>query len=159
MKVRKGNRSDHLVDEEDEKGQPAPEPQVEDDEYNLQRGIQMSLKSFQALVGGVAIRELVSGITRQLLIDDTSVNVVHDTLSPADAEIGADLEKSNSEMNTEILYVEEEQGEDVSNTVALEERMVELDEGQAGLDPRKTPESRPPPERVLMEEDNAGSNP
>ncbi|GJY78198.1 hypothetical protein Tco_0483999 [Tanacetum coccineum] len=36
MKVRKGKRSDHPVDEEDEEGQPAPEPQVEDDEYNLQ---------------------------------------------------------------------------------------------------------------------------
>ncbi|GKF80578.1 hypothetical protein Tco_0239180, partial [Tanacetum coccineum] len=29
---------------------------------------------------------------------------------------------------------------------------------QAGLDTGKTPESRPPPERVLMEEDRAGSN-
>ncbi|GJS21645.1 hypothetical protein Tco_0450277 [Tanacetum coccineum] len=38
-------------------GQPAPEPQVKDDEYNLQRGIQMSLESFQAPIGGVAIRE------------------------------------------------------------------------------------------------------
>ncbi|GKE58247.1 hypothetical protein Tco_1497432, partial [Tanacetum coccineum] len=40
--------------------------------------------------------------------DDTSANVVHDTPSPIDAETGADTEKSNSEMNTEILYVEEE---------------------------------------------------
>ncbi|GJU33893.1 retrovirus-related pol polyprotein from transposon TNT 1-94 [Tanacetum coccineum] len=68
MKVRKGKRSDHLVDEEDQEGQPAPEPQVEDDEYNLQRVIQMSLESFQAPVSGVAIRELVSGITRQVLV-------------------------------------------------------------------------------------------
>ncbi|GKD15602.1 hypothetical protein Tco_1200009, partial [Tanacetum coccineum] len=58
MKVRKGKRSDHLVDKEDEEDQPASEPQVEDDEYNLQRGIQMSLEYFQALVGGVAIHEL-----------------------------------------------------------------------------------------------------
>ncbi|GKE99484.1 hypothetical protein Tco_0022835 [Tanacetum coccineum] len=55
-----------------------------------------------------------------------------------DAETGADTEKSNSEMNIEILYVEEEHGE------------------EAGSDPGKTPESRPPPERVLMEEDQAG---
>ncbi|GJU89200.1 hypothetical protein Tco_1301623 [Tanacetum coccineum] len=39
MKVRKGKRSDHLVVEEDEEGQLAPEPHVKDDEYNLQRGI------------------------------------------------------------------------------------------------------------------------
>ncbi|GJX81713.1 hypothetical protein Tco_0331194 [Tanacetum coccineum] len=91
--------------------------------------------------------------------DDTSANVVHDTLSPADAETRADTEKPNSEADTEILNVDEERGEDVSNTVVLEERTVELDEGQAGSDPGKTPESRPLPERVLMEEDQAGSNP
>ncbi|GKD79522.1 hypothetical protein Tco_1342143 [Tanacetum coccineum] len=147
MKVRKGKRSDHLVDEEDEEDQHASEPQVEDDEYNLQRGIQISLESFQALVGGVAIREPVPGITRQLPIiripvtrdvstgpsaqpqDDTSANVVRDTPSPADAETGADSEKSNIEGDTEILNVAKEQGDNMSNTVALEERNVELDEG------------------------------
>ncbi|GJS14430.1 hypothetical protein Tco_0408902 [Tanacetum coccineum] len=87
------------------------------------------------------------------------MNVVRDTLSPANAKTGADREKSNSEMNTEILYVEEEHGEEVSNTVALVERTVELDEGQAGSDPGKTPESRPPPKHVLMEEVQARSNP
>ncbi|GJU33894.1 hypothetical protein Tco_1182248 [Tanacetum coccineum] len=91
--------------------------------------------------------------------DDTSANVVRDTLSPADAETSADTEKSNSVGDTEISNVAEEQGEDVSNMMALEERTVELDKGQAGLDPGKIPESRPPPECVLIEEDRAGSNP
>ncbi|GKD38044.1 hypothetical protein Tco_1258251 [Tanacetum coccineum] len=91
--------------------------------------------------------------------DDTSANMVHDTLSPADTETGADTKKSNSVAGTEILNVGEEQGEDVSNTVALEERTIELDEGKAGSEPGKRPESRPPPECVLMEEDQAGSNP
>ncbi|GJV11974.1 hypothetical protein Tco_1353515 [Tanacetum coccineum] len=45
------------------------------------------------------------------------------------------------------------------NTVALEERTVELDEGHAGSDPGKTPESRPPLKRKLIEEDQAGSDP
>ncbi|GJR71419.1 hypothetical protein Tco_0083784 [Tanacetum coccineum] len=45
------------------------------------------------------------------------------------------------------------------STKALEERTVELDEGQAGSDLGKTPESQPPPEYVLMEEDQARSNP
>ncbi|GKD63663.1 hypothetical protein Tco_1305771 [Tanacetum coccineum] len=40
--------SDHLVDEKDKESQPATEPQVLDDEHSLQRGIQMSLESFQA---------------------------------------------------------------------------------------------------------------
>nr|GEX65040.1 hypothetical protein [Tanacetum cinerariifolium] len=36
-KIRKGKRSDHIVDEKDDESQPASEPQVKDDEYNLQR--------------------------------------------------------------------------------------------------------------------------
>ncbi|GKA09844.1 hypothetical protein Tco_0689277 [Tanacetum coccineum] len=35
MKVRKGKRTNYLVDEDDEEDQPAAEPQMEDDEYNL----------------------------------------------------------------------------------------------------------------------------
>nr|GEU45541.1 hypothetical protein [Tanacetum cinerariifolium] len=127
-----------------------------------------------------AIREPVVGITRKLLDvegkekgiatnekaaqslpdlqkpkkkNDTFANVVRDNPSPADAETGADMEKTNSEAATEILDVGDEQGEDVSNMVALKERVVELDEGQAGSDSGKTPESRPLPQRVLMEED------
>ncbi|GJR69338.1 hypothetical protein Tco_0015403 [Tanacetum coccineum] len=95
--------------------------------------------------------------------DDTSANVVPNTSSLAystnDAETGADKEQSNSEMNTKILNIDEEQGEEVSKTVALEEKINELDEGQAGSDPGKTPESQPQPEYVLMEEDHAGSDP
>ncbi|GJT44388.1 retrovirus-related pol polyprotein from transposon TNT 1-94 [Tanacetum coccineum] len=152
-KVRKGKSSLQLVDEPDEEPQPAPELQVEDEEYDLQRGIQMSLESFQAHgqapVGGVAIHEPVAETIRQLpmrrtsatedaptgpsaqLEDDTSVNIVCDTSSPIDAETGADMDKTNSEGDTEIL----------------------------NINPGKTPESRPPPERVLMEEDQAGPNP
>ncbi|GJS23543.1 retrovirus-related pol polyprotein from transposon TNT 1-94 [Tanacetum coccineum] len=118
--LEKGKRSDGLVDEEEEEPQPAPEPQIEDDEYNLQRGIQMSLESFQAPVGGVAIREPTS---------------VRDTSSPLDAETGDEAGMSDNEGDTKILNVGEEKGEDVSNTVALEEKIVELDEGQAGSDP------------------------
>ncbi|GKD96789.1 hypothetical protein Tco_1380686 [Tanacetum coccineum] len=216
-KIHKGKRSDHIVDKEDEECKPASKPQVEDDEYNLQIGIQMSLESLQALIGVVVICEPDLGLIRKLLEvegkgkgivsdkqsaqslldlqkpkkqsikdqyifqrrtpvtqdastgpsaqpqDDTSVNVVQDTLflanSTNDAETAADMEQSTSKADTEILYVEEERGEEVSNTVALEERTVKLDEGQGGSDPGKTPESRPPPERVLMEEDQAGSNP
>ncbi|GJS83302.1 hypothetical protein Tco_0749843 [Tanacetum coccineum] len=59
----------------------------------------------------------------------------------------------DSEGDTKILNVGKK-GEDVSNTVALEERIVKLDEGQAGSDPGKTLESRP-----SLDEDHAGSNP
>ncbi|GKB92194.1 hypothetical protein Tco_0964466, partial [Tanacetum coccineum] len=91
--------------------------------------------------------------------DDTSANIVRDTPSPTDAETSADMDKANSEGDTEILNISEEQGEDVANKVDLEEKTVEVDEGQDGLDPGKTPESQPPPKHVLMEEDQAGPNP
>nr|GEV14234.1 hypothetical protein [Tanacetum cinerariifolium] len=90
--------------------------------------------------------------------DDTSANKVHDTPSPTDAKTSADTDKTNSKGDTEILNVSKEQGEDVSNKVDLEEKTVELDEGQARSDPGKTHESRPPPKHVLMEEDHAGPN-
>ncbi|GJU84131.1 hypothetical protein Tco_1291677 [Tanacetum coccineum] len=86
--------------------------------------------------------------------DDTSANVVRDTSSPTDAGTGADTENSNSEDDTEILNFDEERGENVSNTVALEERTIELDEGQAGSDPGNTLEPRPPPDEY-----HVGSNP
>ncbi|GJW42972.1 hypothetical protein Tco_0071771 [Tanacetum coccineum] len=158
-KIRKGKSSLQLVDK-DEEVQHEPEPQIEDDEYNLQQGIQMSLESFQEPVNGVAIREPTSGVTRSLLVvegkgkgiatdehrrapvteeastrpltqpeDDMSANIVCDTPSPPDAETGAEAKMSDSEGDTEILNVGEEKGKYVSNTVALEERTIKLDEG------------------------------
>ncbi|GJW78271.1 hypothetical protein Tco_0139953 [Tanacetum coccineum] len=157
LKVRKGKRSDRLVDKEDEEPQPAPEPQIEDDEYNIQRGIQMSLESFQAPVDGLAIREPNSGVTRSLLVVDEKGKAIATDKQAAqlllelhrpkkkNAETGAETNNSNSKGDTEILNVDEEQGDNVSNIVALEERTVKLDEGQAGSNPGNTLESRPPP--------------
>nr|GEU91789.1 hypothetical protein [Tanacetum cinerariifolium] len=96
MKVRKGKRFDRLIDEEP---QPTPEILVDDDEYNLQRGIQMSLESFQEPIGEESISEPASGVTRSLTIVE-------------DAETRADMEKSDSEGDIEILNVDEEQDED-----------------------------------------------
>nr|GEU89987.1 hypothetical protein [Tanacetum cinerariifolium] len=55
--------------------------------------------------------------------------------------------------DTKILQFGEEQGEDVDDQVNLEDKTPKLDQGQAGSDPSKTPESRPPPEREFMDED------
>ncbi|GKF95451.1 hypothetical protein Tco_0288186 [Tanacetum coccineum] len=41
----------------------------------------------------------------------------------------------------------------------LEEKTDELDQGQAGSNPGKTPDSRPPPEQVFIDEDQAGPDP
>ncbi|GJU74335.1 hypothetical protein Tco_1265740 [Tanacetum coccineum] len=67
--------------------------------------------------------------------DDASANIVRDSPSPADAETGADTDKTNSGGDTEILQIGEEQEEDVDNQVNLEEYTAELDQGQAGSDP------------------------
>ncbi|GKE37706.1 hypothetical protein Tco_1461111 [Tanacetum coccineum] len=67
LKGRKGKRSNCLVDKEEEEPQLAPEPQIEDDEYNLQRAS--------------------TGPSTQPQ-DDTSANVVRDTPSPVDAKTG-----------------------------------------------------------------------
>nr|GEZ62378.1 hypothetical protein [Tanacetum cinerariifolium] len=61
---------------------------------------------------------------------DTSTNVVCDTSSLVDstndADTVADMELSTSKVDIEILNVDEEHGEEVSHTVALEERIVEV---------------------------------
>ncbi|GKD01594.1 hypothetical protein Tco_1171868 [Tanacetum coccineum] len=81
--------------------------------------------------------------------DDTSANIVRDSPSHTDAETGADTDKTNSGGDTKILQIGEEQGEDVDNQVNLEEKTAELDQGQAGSDPGKTPESRPRLDQTL----------
>ncbi|GJX48486.1 hypothetical protein Tco_0273676 [Tanacetum coccineum] len=85
--------------------------------------------------------------------DDTSANIVRDTPSPTDAKTCAETDQINSEGDTKILNIGEEQGEDVANKIDLEEKPAEIDEGQAGSDPAKTSESRPTPKHVHMEED------
>nr|GEW44453.1 hypothetical protein [Tanacetum cinerariifolium] len=91
--------------------------------------------------------------------DNTSANIVRDSPSPTDAKTGAASEKTNSGGDTEILQIDEEQGKDVDDQVNLEEKTDELDQGQAKSDPGRTLESRTPPEQVVRNEDQAGSDP
>ncbi|GJV93156.1 hypothetical protein Tco_1540969 [Tanacetum coccineum] len=186
LKVQKGKRSERLVDEEEEP-QPAHEPQIEDDEYNLQRGIQMSLESFQAPVGRVAIREPTLGVTRSLLLVEgkgkgiatgeqaaqsllelqqpkkksTTDQYIFQRRTPVTGEESTgpsarsqDDTFANVVVILQIPNVDEERGENVSNTMALEEETVEHDKGQARSDPGNTLESRAPPDK-----DQAGPNP
>ncbi|GKE88005.1 hypothetical protein Tco_1565480, partial [Tanacetum coccineum] len=91
--------------------------------------------------------------------DDTSTNIVRDSLSSADAETGAGSDKTNSRCDTKVLQITDELGEDVDEQLNLEEKTAELNQDQAGSDLGKTHESRPPPEQVLMDEDQAGPDP
>ncbi|GJU91466.1 hypothetical protein Tco_1303889 [Tanacetum coccineum] len=164
-KVQKGKSSLKLVDEPDEEPQPSPEPQIKDDEYNLQIGVVQSLPVVEGKGKAIATDEHVAQSLMELqqpkgksttdqyifqrrtpvneetsigplaqLEDDTSANIVCDTQSPPDAETSAEVEMSDSKGDTKILNVGKEKGEDVSNTLFLEERKVKLDEGQAGSD-------------------------
>ncbi|GKC30380.1 hypothetical protein Tco_1037674 [Tanacetum coccineum] len=119
LKVQKGKSSLQLVDVPDKETQPTPEPQIEDDEYNLQKGVTQSLPIVEGKGKGIATDEQVA----QSLLE---------------------LQQLKGKKKSE----------DVSNTVALEERTAELNEGQAGSDPGNTLESRPQPD-----EDQAISNP
>ncbi|GJS73807.1 hypothetical protein Tco_0706648 [Tanacetum coccineum] len=128
------DKSDRFVDEADKEPLPAPEPPVDDNEC-----VTRSLPVVEGKGKGIATDEQATLSLLDLPStqpqDDTFTNVVRDTPFLADAETGADTENSNSEGDTEILNVDEERGENISNTVALEERIVELNEGQAGSDP------------------------
>nr|GEX95114.1 hypothetical protein [Tanacetum cinerariifolium] len=175
-----------LVDEPDKEPaqlEPKPEPEYQDEgeDQDVKRAIQMSLESFQtqgqAHVGGVAIRELVSEATPPLPVrrtpatdktltgpsahpqDDTFTKIVRDSLSPADAKTGVVTDKTNSEGDTKILHIDEDQGKDVDDQVNLEENATKLDQGQARSDRGKTFESQPPQEQEFVNEDQAGADP
>ncbi|GJU77880.1 hypothetical protein Tco_1274950 [Tanacetum coccineum] len=121
--------------------EPEPEHQDEGEEFDMERAILMSLESFQAQsqahVGGMAIREPVAEATRLLPVVE-------------DAEIGARSDKTNSGGDTKILLITEDLGEDVDKMENVEEKTVELDQDQVGLDSGKTYESQPLPEQESL---------
>ncbi|GKB01901.1 hypothetical protein Tco_0829945 [Tanacetum coccineum] len=124
-----------LAKEKSSKPAPAPKPKS---------GIVLGIKSSTCWRCG--IREPVAEATRPLPVVE-------------DAETGAIIDKTNSVGDTEILQIGEEQGNDVTNLVNLKEKTFKIDEGQAGSDPGKTPESRPPPDDDKMDKDHAGPDP
>ncbi|GJX07760.1 hypothetical protein Tco_0195692 [Tanacetum coccineum] len=92
-------------------------------------------------------------------MDDTSANIVRNSLSSADAETGARSDKTNSGGDTKILQITEDLGENVDKLENVEEKTVELNQDQAGSDPGETHESQPPLEQVHMDEDHARPDP
>nr|GEW76759.1 hypothetical protein [Tanacetum cinerariifolium] len=123
----------------------------EGDKDDMELAIQMSLESFQAQsqahIGGVAIREPVAEATRPLPVvegkvtekastgptaqaqDDTFVNIIRDSPSPADAETKTCVasEKTNNGGKTEILQIDEEQGKDVDDQEVMDEDQARPD--------------------------------
>ncbi|GJY50015.1 hypothetical protein Tco_0439971 [Tanacetum coccineum] len=154
QKLRKGKPSLQLIDE-DEPTQPEPEPehQGEGEEYDVECAIQMSMESRTPATKEASTDPFAHGHIM------TIANIVRESPSHADAKTGADTNKTNYGGDTEILQTGEEQGDEVATEVNLEEKTSEIDEGQAGSDPGKTPESQPPPDDDKMDEDQAGPNP
>nr|GEW84346.1 hypothetical protein [Tanacetum cinerariifolium] len=162
--------------------------QGEGDEDDMELTIQMSLESFQAEsqahTGGVAIQEHVAEATRPLLVVEGKCKAIEteeqaaqsllalhtpkrrgttyqfvsqrQTLVTEEASTGPSAQAQDY---TFINIIDEEQGKDVDDQVNLDEKIDELDQGQAGADPGKTPESRPPPEQGVMDKDQAGPDP
>ncbi|GJS02890.1 hypothetical protein Tco_0319398 [Tanacetum coccineum] len=104
------------------KAAKALEPQEEDEEFDLQRGITQKLP-------------IVEGKGKWIATDKQVTQSLVELQMHKKTKIGAETDKTSSEGDTEILNIDEEQGENVAN------------------------KSRPPSERVLLEEDQAGPNP
>nr|GEZ35341.1 hypothetical protein [Tanacetum cinerariifolium] len=132
----------------EELAQLEPEPELEyqgeGEDQDVKRVIQMSLESFQAHsqahVGGVAIRECVAEATRPLPVVEGKGKAI-----------------ANEQVDTSTNIVRD------STSPIDAETSVDTDKtnsgGQAGSDPGKTPESRPPLEREFMNEDQARPDP
>ncbi|GJR34606.1 hypothetical protein Tco_1210290 [Tanacetum coccineum] len=130
-----------VTKEKSSKPSPAKHPKRgEGEEYDVERAIQMSLESFQAQsqahVG--ATEEASTGPSTQPQ-DNTSTNIVRDSLSHVNSETGADTNRTNSRGDTEILQFGDEQGDDVTEVVNLKDKTTEIDKGQAGSDPEDPP--------------------
>ncbi|GJT46113.1 hypothetical protein Tco_0954828 [Tanacetum coccineum] len=173
QKIRKGKPSLQLIDE-DKPTQPEPEPEHQEPVAEATRpllvvegkgkAITTKEQAAQSLLAlhtpkrRSTTEEASTGPSTQPQ-DEASANIVRESPYPADAETSVDTDKTNSGGDTEILQIGEEQSDDVANLVNLEEKTVEIDEGQAGSNLGKTPKSRPPPNDDKMDEDQAGPDP
>nr|GEY70876.1 histone deacetylase 14 [Tanacetum cinerariifolium] len=143
-KVHKGKSGLQLIDKE-EQTQPEPETEPQGEDCDLERAIQINLHKpkktsnmdqyiFQRRI---LVTEEASTRPSAQPEDDISANIVCDTPYPTDAETGATTDKTNSEGDTKILHIGEEQGKDMADKVNLEEKTNKIDEVQAGSDPCK----------------------
>nr|GEY96825.1 hypothetical protein [Tanacetum cinerariifolium] len=96
---------------------------------------------------------VVEGKGKAIVIKEQTGHLL-DSPSPTDAKTSAASEKINSGGDTEILQINEEQGKDVDEQVNLEENLDELDQGQVGSDPGRTPKARPLPEQFINDKSN-----
>nr|GEY60131.1 hypothetical protein [Tanacetum cinerariifolium] len=140
-KKRKPTRSLRLVDEFFDESVPKNAPRFDDEEANLQRAVEESLKDVHATHQGpllpMVFREPDFG-RRQPLPDVQGKGKEKAT-------------RANVEIDTEeLLSHTEKSGEEVSNTVVLGTDPGGQDENQGGPDPGDSADSRPLPTQEIL---------
>nr|GFB32785.1 hypothetical protein [Tanacetum cinerariifolium] len=174
-------------DEEPAQSEPEPKLKHQDkgDEDDMELAIQMSLESIQAQsqahVGGVAIREPIAEATQPLPVVEGKGKAIVTEEQAAHLLLALHTPKSRSTTNQFIfqrwtlaieasltgpsaqayddtsanIFYDSPSPTDAKTCAASEKTNSG---GQARLDPGKTPESRPSPEQVVMDEDQARPN-
>nr|GEX88628.1 hypothetical protein [Tanacetum cinerariifolium] len=137
-----------LVDEFADEGVPIAEPRIDDEEADLQRGIQLSLKDLEPRNPGparpVIFREPESGRFRSLPERRSPMT----TGPSSNAESPSlDAELADSEMESDKTVTPANKEQDASNRELIEINARVQDEGQARSNPGK------------QDEGQAGSNP
>nr|GEV75408.1 reverse transcriptase domain-containing protein [Tanacetum cinerariifolium] len=96
--------------------------------------LKITAEKGQAHVGNMAIREPIAEATRPLPMVKGKGKAIATEEQAAQSLLAMHTPKRRNKVN-------------------LEEKTAKINEGQAGSDPGKTPETRPPSERVFIEED------
>ncbi|GJW21839.1 hypothetical protein Tco_0032461 [Tanacetum coccineum] len=142
-KKRKPTSSLRLVDEFVDEGIPENEPRFDDEEADMQRAVEESLKVVHAAHRGplppVVFREPDSGDVNHF--QRFRVREREEDEKVTLAEVETDTE--------ELLIPTEKSGEEVSNTVVLGTESGGQDEKQGGPDPSDSAESRPLPSQGI----------
>ncbi|GKB64887.1 hypothetical protein Tco_0921073 [Tanacetum coccineum] len=173
------------LDEEPAQLEPEPEHPGEGEEYDVERAIQMSLQSFHteghAHVRGVAIQEPVAESTRPLPVVEGKGKAIVTEEQAAQSLLALYTPKRRSTTDQFIFQRRtpatkeastrpSAQPQDDTSANIIRESLSLLQmlkqvliltrqTVEAGSDPSKTPESRPLPEQVFMNEDQAGPDP
>ncbi|GKB61361.1 hypothetical protein Tco_0917547, partial [Tanacetum coccineum] len=141
-----------LVDEPDEEpAQPKPEPEAEHqgDEpvAEATRPLPVVKGKGKAIVTDEQVAQSLLALHTTKRRSTTYQFIFQRrTLATEEASTRPSAQPQDDTSGNIIIQFGDEQGNDVANVVNLEERTAKIDEDQAGSDPGKTLESRPPPE-------------
>nr|GEU53319.1 hypothetical protein [Tanacetum cinerariifolium] len=162
IKKRKPTSSLRLVDEFVDEGVSKNEPRFDDEEANLQREMEESLKDVHATHRGplppVVFREPDSGRC-QPLPESTTGQYILQRCTPKNAdptgpsthhEVEKDTRADVETDTEELLTHTEKSGKEMSNTVVLATESGGQDEKQGGPDPGDSADSRPLPSQEIL---------